>query len=88
LPAQTAGGPKLQIRLVVNSFDGTLGAHTAVDIRWAMALNPMGPWREGHFRETSSIEPGYAALVQGLNRALDRFSETLAREAADLAARP
>lgn len=78
---QTNSSDTLLVKLTINSFDGILGQHTAVDIRWTITkTNSPKQIHQGRFVDKTPIGGSYSELVQGLNRALDKFSYKLAQE--------
>ncbi len=79
-----AAAENLKLQLTINSFDGILGGHVSVDIRWMIARNGMSEQiKQGRFTDNTPIGDSYSELVQGLNRALDKFSYKLAEELAN-----
>ena len=78
---QTNSHANLLVKLTINSFDGILGKQTTVDIRWTIAKTGTPKWSlQGRFVDKTPIGHSYTELVQGLNRALDKFSYKLAQE--------
>ena len=72
------------VKLLINSFDGILGQQTSVDIRWSIVRVGMKELvQQGHFVEKMPIGNNYVELVQGLNNALNNFSQTLALRVAE-----
>ena len=80
---QTTNSDNLRVKLTINSFDGILGGHTSVDIRWMISKDALSEQiKQGRFTDNTPIGGSYSELVQGLNRALDNFSYVLAQELA------
>jgi uncharacterized lipoprotein YmbA len=78
---QETAAETLKLQLTINSFDGILGEHVSVDIRWMIIRNGVSEQiKQGRFTDNTPIGNSYAELVQGLNRALDNFSYKLAEE--------
>lgn len=92
LPGQDVGGlpgnhePTLRIKLDLRRFDSQPGSYALIDGAWSVrVMHASGNHMlacSSRIRET--VGPGYAALVQGHQRAISRLAEQIAAVARSL----
>ncbi|MFA6231357.1 MAG: PqiC family protein [Rhodanobacter sp.] len=83
------GKPRLRIKLDLRRFDSEPGSYALIEAAWSVRLLSGGDHAEpvacsSLIRET--VAPGYAALVQGHQRALGQLAAQMAAVARSLAA--
>ena len=80
-PWESSSDNATKVKLVVNSFLGTLDGHTRIDIRWVIDDGLDQPI-QGHFTDQQPIGNNYQNLVVGLNKGINRFCLELAKKLA------
>ncbi len=81
-PARLPPEVDLRIAVEVLRFDGSLGGEAVLEARWSLiGSDAEGPILTKRSRfEQATGGPGYDALVEALNRALEALSREVARE--------
>ncbi len=82
-PWQPTNEQGFALQLILNQFDGVLGQHTVVDIRWSLQ-NPLNNQEldRGHFVSRLEIGNSHQELVTSLNKSLNQFSYQIAKAVA------